>query len=137
MEKTADWFYQNISPWSSDGHLILACVDGCVLIMLASIAVIVIAFGLTRDKEEDNRKKLYYFLTCFCTPFFSLAFSLMFRWYLSAGVLTLLFAWVFFAVKDGEIRTEKNIALFFLINIVLPNLLIILSSWMGLPYKVW
>ena len=137
MEKFADWFYRNMSPWDCDEHLILAGIVGCVLIMLVSSGVIVIAFRLARDKEADSRKKLYDLLTCLCTPVFSLAFSLMFRWYLSAGVLTLLFAWVFFAVKDGEIRTEKNIALFFLINIVLPNLLIILSSWMGLPYKVW
>lgn len=126
-----------MSPWSCDDHLILACIVGCVLIMLASIAVILIAFSLTHDKEAGHRKKLYCILTCFCTPVFSLAFSLMFRWYISAGILTLLFAWVFFAAKDREMRTWKNIAYFFLINIVWPNLLVILLSVMGLPYKVW
>lgn len=126
-----------MSPWSCDDHLILASVVGCVLIMLASIGVIVIAFRLARDNEAGGRKKLYYLLTCLCTPVFSLAFSLMFRWYISAGILTLLFGWIFFAAKDSEIRTGKNIALFFLINIVLSNLLIILLSLLGLPYRVW
>lgn len=137
MEKFADWFYENISPWSCDEHLILATIVGCVLIMLASIAVIVIAFGLTRDKENDQRKKLYYLLTCLCTPVFSLAFSLMFKWYIAAGILLLLFAWIFLSAKDSEIRTKKNMALFFLINIVLPDLMIILLSLFVLPYRIW
>ena len=137
MEKFADWFYLNISPWSCDEHLILACVVGCVLIMLASFAVIVIAFRLARDKEAGSRKKLYDLLTCLCTPVFSLAFSLMFRWYISAGILTLLFAWIFISAKNSELISRKNIALFFLINIVFPNLLIILLSLLGLPYRVW
>ena len=137
MEKFAHWFYQNMNPWSCDEHLILASIVGCVLMMLASIGVIVIAFRLARDRKASDRKKLYRILTCFCTPVFSLALSLMFRWYISAGILTLLFAWIFFAAKDSEIRTGKNIALFFLINIVSPNLLIILLSLLGLPYKVW
>lgn len=137
MEKVAEWFYRIMSPWSCDDHQILASIVGCVLMMLASIGVIVIAFGLARDKEAGNRKKLYYLLTCLCTPVFSLACSLMFRWYISAGVLSLLFGWIFISAKDSEIRTRKNIALFFLINIVLPNLLIILLSLLGLPYRVW
>ena len=137
MEKIAEWFYQHMSPWSCDEHLILASIVGCVLMMLASIGVIVIAFRLARDRKASDRKKLYRILTCFCTPVFSLAFSLMFRWYISAGILTLLFAWIFFSAKDSELKSRKNIAMFFLINIVLPNLLIILSSWMGLPYQVW
>ena len=137
MEKFADWFYRNMSPWDCDEHLILASIVGCVLIMLVSSGVIVIAFRLARDKEAGSRKRLYDLLTCLCTPVFSLACSLMFRWYISAGILTLLFAWIFFAAKDSEIRTGKNIALFFLINIVLPNLLIILLSVIGLPYRVW
>ena len=137
MEKIAEWFYQHMSPWSCDEHLILASIVGCVLMMLASIGVIVIAFRLARDRKASDRKKLYRILTCFCTPVFSLAFSLMFRWYISAGILTLLFAWIFFSAKGSEIRTRKNIAIFFLINIVSPNLLIILLSLLGLPYKVW
>ena len=117
--------------------MILACFVGCVMIMLASIGVIVIAFCFAHDKEAGNRKKLYYLLTCLFTPVFSLAFSLMFRWYIVAGILTFLFAWIFYAAKDSEMRTGKNIALFFLINILLPNLLIILFSLLGLPYRVW
>ena len=105
--------------------------------MLASIGVIVIAFRLARDKEAGSRKKLYDLLTCLCTPVFSLAFSLMFRWYISAGILTLLFAWIFISAKNSELISRKNIALFFLINIVFPNLLIILLSLLGLPYRVW
>jgi hypothetical protein len=64
--------------------------------------------------------------------------SLLFKWVVSAVILTLIFAAVFFSAKQKKeaFATKKNFACFYLANVMLPNLIIILLSLSGLPYKL-
>ena len=136
MEYFADWFYHHINPWSSEEHLAYAAVAAFVLMTASTVAILILAF--VAKKNQISSGKIYFAVTSFCTPLFSFAMSLLFKWVVSAVILTLIFAAVFFSAKQKKeaFETKKNFACFYLANVMLPNLIIILLSLSGLPYKL-
>ena len=136
MEKFAEWFYDNMNPWSSEDHLTLAAVTAVVLIFVSTAAILVLAYaGHHRQKSSE---RIYFAVAYGCAPLLSLAMSLLFKWYVSAAILTLIFAAVFLTHKEDKegFATKKNFAFFCLANVILPNLLMIVLSLSGLPYKL-
>ena len=64
--------------------------------------------------------------------------SLLLKWYVAAAILTVIFAAVFLSSKQKkeEFATKRNFVRFILVNIMLPNLIIIVLSLSGLPYNL-
>ena len=133
MENFAEWFYNNANPWSTEEHLILAAVTAFVLIFASTVAILILAY--VGNQHQKSYGKIYIAVAYCCTPLISLAMSLLFKWYVSAAILTLIFAAVFLTHKEG-FATKKNFAFFCLANVILPNLLMIVLSLSGLPYKL-
>ena len=136
MEQFADWFSNNINPWSSEEHLALAAVGAFVLILASTLAILILVCVGTQHPASYG--KVYFAVAYFCAPLISLAMSLLFKWYVAAAILMVIFAAVFlsFKQKKEEFTTKRNFVRFILVNIMVPNLMIIVLSLSGLPYNL-
>ncbi len=136
MEKFAEWVYGNINPWSSEEHLVFAAVTAFVLILASTLAILISVCVGTQHPASNG--KVYFAVAYFCGPLISLAMSLLFKWYVAAAILTVIFAAVFLSSKQKkeEFATKRNFVRFILVNIMLPNLIIIVLSLSGLPYNL-
>ena len=136
MEKFAEWVYGNINPWSSEEHLVFAAVAAFVLILASTLAILISVCVGTQHPASNG--KVYFAVAYFCGPLISLAMSLLFKWYVAAAILTVIFAAVFLSSKQKkeEFATKRNFVRFILVNIMLPNLIIIVLSLSGLPYNL-
>ena len=136
MENFAEWFYCDINPWSSEEHLAFAAVGAFVLIFASTLAILISVY--VGHQHPASNGKVYFTVAYFFAPLISLAMSLLFKWYVAAAILTVIFAAVFLSSKQKkeEFATKRNFVRFILVNIMVPNLMIIVLSLSGLPYNL-
>ena len=134
MERFAEWFYEFMCPWSSDDYLAIAAAVAFVLILISCITILILVTVYNKCQTHFGKNKLYFIVAYFCVPLISFSFSLLFKWYVAAAILTVIFVAVFLSSKEDESATTKNFVRFYLANIILPNLFIVALSFLGLPY---
>lgn len=135
MEKFSAWFSRIICPWNNYDELAIAAIVAVILITLSTITIFILIKRYDLSTNHDtNNKKLYLAIIYFCTPLIFFALSLLFKWYIAIPIFTLVFVLAFSSSNNDELATKKSFIIFYLVNIILPYFLLMILSFLGLPY---
>lgn len=136
MEKLSELFYEIVCPWRSFQYLELASIVSCSLICLSVLIILISCKIYYYNNIFFNSYKFFRVVVYGCCPLISLSMSLLFKWYISGFVFFVILVFCFSSSKNNEFMTKNKFILLCTMCIFIPNILLVILAFLGLPYMI-